>query len=683
MQRLHARSGSLPLAALILCLASFGVLIPWLGFYWDDWPSIWYLHVLGPSGFVKVFTSDRPLLGWLFWVTTSLLGEAKIGWQLFGFSMRWLASMALWWVLRGIWPKRSQEIAWITLLFVIYPGFGQQFIAVTYSHVFIILSVFLLSLGVMIQAYRRPRWFWALSLLALLLSAYSMFSVEYFFGLELLRPVLLWSLIREKTGNLRARIRRLAVTWLPYVLMMGLFLYWRIALYETPRGDVQFFDKFQFAPILSARELLVEITQDIFQGGLLAWGQTLDFSNLRGFGLAPTLLYLVIVGVATAISIFYLARYRGEDAVAQPEKTAPDHPGQRWVWGLILLGLYSLLISGWPFWMTNLPIELRFPWDRFTLAMMPGASLLVVGLISLIGKRRVKVILLGALIGLAVGRHFWNANLYRREWNTQTAFFWQLSWRAPQLQPGTLLLASELPFEHFSDNSLTAPLNWIYNPGFSTESGEMDYLMYAFDARLGKGLAEIKPGVAINEPYRIVSFHGSTSQALVLYFTPPGCLKILDPLTDARLPQKPKYIPEAYPLSNLDVISPEQVAGLPSHIFGPQPEPDWCYYYEKADLARQFGNWKQVTALGEQAFALGKRLYAVNAPEYLPYIEGFAYTGDWSRAVSLTHEAYKLTARMERILCDTWRRVTANTPESPERRAALDQIQGNYHCFGE
>ena len=62
---------TIPIALLATCLLGFGLMIPWLGFYWDDWPAIWFLHFFGPSSFKEVFAIDRPLLSWLFRVVVS------------------------------------------------------------------------------------------------------------------------------------------------------------------------------------------------------------------------------------------------------------------------------------------------------------------------------------------------------------------------------------------------------------------------------------------------------------------------------------------------------------------------------------------------------------------------------------------------------------------------------------
>jgi hypothetical protein len=148
------------------------------------------------------------------------------------------------------------------------------------------------------------------------------------------------------------------------------------------------------------------------------------------------------------------------------------------------------------------------------------------------------------------------------------------------------------------------------------------------------------------------------------------------------VPQKPKYISDAMSLSRLDLIIPDAIppAQPPLHILGPEPEHEWCYYFEKADLARQIGDWDRVTALGERAFQLDERLYPVNAPEYLPYIEGYAMTGDWEHARELTIEAFELSFRMDRILCATWERIEGKSTPSVEREVSLAEVKQALKC---
>jgi hypothetical protein len=676
MQTWHFRPRTVPFALLIYCLISFGLLIPWLGFYWDDWPSIYYLHVFGPRGFIEAFSVDRPTLGWLFMVTSAIFGQSTLAWQFFGLAARWLSSLALWWTLRELWPQHPRQAVWTTFLFAAYPGFLQQYIAVTYSHTWLVLAAFFVSLGTMLWAIRYSKRFWPLMAVSWALSAWCMFTDEYFFGLELIRPVFLWLALKAQTDSHSKRVRQAIVRWLPYVAIIAVFLLWRLFLHESPRGQVQIFDKLRGAPIATSQELLENVVEDSFDSSLRAWGQVLDFPRWTQGGKGPVILYAGIVVFVLVLALIYLWR------LSLPEKPgAPNVPVRHWSLTAFLIGLFGLLVGGIPFWVTNLPIDLRFPWDRFTLAMNLGASLLLAGLLEgLVRRRAANLIILAALLGLAAGMHVQLANIYRREWNSHKAFFWQLIWRAPALKPGTMILSAELPFTYYSDNSLTAPLNWTYAPQQS--SRKLPYLFYNIESRLGSKLTGFQRGQTIYEPYRAMSFSGSTSQAIAIYYSPPGCVKVVDPATDARTPQKPLYFSRVLSLSDLSLILPEAepTARPPAPYFGNEPEQNWCYYFEKADIARHAGNWQEVVRLGKQAFSLNTRLYEVNATELLPYIEGYAQTGDWQRARELTTEAQRLTFRMQRILCDTWDRIDQQATLTEEGQQTIDQVRAKLKC---
>jgi hypothetical protein len=671
---------SVPLALLGICLISFGILAPWLGFYWDDWPSIWYLHLFGPTGFLKVFAVDRPALGWLFTLTSSLTGTSPLAWQIFGVLTRWVSSVALWWAMRTIWPRNTREVTWVAFLYAVYPGFQQQYIAVTYSHDWLILSLFFTSFALMVLGLRQPQRFWLYMGASWLLAAYVMFADEYYFGLELLRPVFLWLVTTQQGLAVHSRIRRVLQVWLPYVAVMVLFLIWRLFILVSPRGNVQLFDKISANPVSSILHLLVTMLTDAFKSSFGAWAEPFQFSSFLEAGQPAVLVYAAIVLVTALAAIAYLFWLRFP---ADEGRVAEDDQSLAMPWSLqaIFIGCFALLMAGWPFWVTNLPIDLRFPWDRFTLSMMLGASLLFAGLLELITRAQwQRAILLGLVLALAAGMHFNTANEYRKAWNLQKTFFWQLTWRAPQIQPNTLILTAQLPFTYYSDNSLSAPLNWVYDP--NSESSQMPYLIYALESRLGISLPELQADIPIQQSYRATEFSGNTSQALGIYFTPPGCVGVLDPQVDRRLPTKLDSVNRVVPFSDISRIDLTAKPGAtpPISIFGSEPAHDWCYDFEKADLARQQGDWGQVVQFANQALKTEPRLYEANAPELVIFILGYAHTGQWEKAQKLTSEAMNINIQMRNMLCYNWRQIELDTQKDDQQQAAITAVNSMLRC---
>jgi len=565
---------------------------------------------------------------------------------------------------------------------------------------FIVQAMFFVSLGLMLWAIRKNTvdanagWYWMMTIFSILVAVLSWFSLEYFTGLELLRPIFLWLAILGETTNQRnfrdilSFIPRVLRLWLPYAIAGILFLIWRL-LNATPRAEVQIFDKLIDQPSNTILELVRTIFQDIYESTVQAWGLTISYLNITGLKQSVILAYLGIVLVTIVLTILFLT-YLHRDS---PDQTSQNKGQQtRWALTLIGIGCYSLLIAGWPIWATDLYLELRFPWDRFTLVMMFGASILFVGILELLIRPRLpKIIILGLAVGLASGAQFHYAMQYRQEWSLEKAFFQQLVWRVPGIQPGTLLLISDLPFRFVTDNSLTAPLNWIYAPQWAIPDEdstydrgyrEMPYLLYDLTSRLGNRIPTLEQGVAVHEDYRASRFDGSTSQAMVLSFIPPRCLKIIDPITDAKLPNKPDLIKAAMHLSRPGLILTDNPhpAELPINIFGPEPNPDWCYYFEKAELAVQRKDWNQVVKLANDALELNYPLSKENSYELVPFIQGFAHTGKWDEAVRLSLQANHLSDKMQYLLCEVWYRIQEDTIQDSEQQATVSKMKSKFSC---
>jgi len=137
---------------------------------------------------------------------------------------------------------------------------------------------------------------------------------------------------------------------------------------------------------------------------------------------------------------------------------------------------------------------------------------------------------------------------------------------------------------------------------------------------------------------------------------------------------------EASALSNADRITTQQTAVMPA-IYNPEPEHGWCYYFQKADLARQMGDWDEVVKLGSKAFKLDD--FPNNPAERFVFIEGYAHAGEWDRALEYSKVSYKVSKEyVGPLLCKLWNRIEADTAESPERSDALNQFQGMVACPG-
>lgn len=652
-----------PLVLLGACGLAYGLLIPTLGFYWDDVPINWIAQQLGPEGLTRYFSTNRPVWGLLYQITTPLLGAVPWHWQVFALFWRWLSGVILWLLLRRVWPGEDDAPEWVSLLAVVYPAFGQQFISLVYSHFFIVLCMFFGSLLANVAALQAKRRAWLWHGLGLLLSLGNLVMMEYFFVLELARAAFLWVAAGSAPGRLRLTLKR----WLPYLALMAGVGIWRTFFFsfQTTNYRPRLLTDLGADPLGTLWGLAVSIFTTLWNTTFGAWAAAFWLPDPAELGSRTTLVYAgLVVGTLAALVLLF----------AWGRKTRFDG---RKAGEMVLVGAAALLVAGWPFWLTGLRPRMEFPADRFTLPFMLGACLLLVGLVRMIpGPRLARVGLLALVVAFSVGFQFQLANAYRRDWSTQRAFYWQLAWRAPDIEKDTLLLANELPLTYYSDNSLSALLNWYYAP--ENRSDRMDYMLYYPSRRFDEGAETLKAGQPLFRDYLAATFTGNTSSMVAAFFDPPACLRVLDPLIDGDNRMLPEDIAAASAWSRRGLILPAGAgAAMVPEMAGPEPAHDWCYYFEKADLARQQGDWQQVTELGDAALALD---HPNDPAERFVFIEGYAWMERWDDALAQTREARAITPVMTIPLCRLWQRIELETQTGAAQQAAVKEARESIGC---
>ena len=150
-----------------LCLLCYGILIPFLGFYWDAFPYLYQFHSFGSAGFPEFVASDRPFSAWIFMLTTGLFKFNPLGYHLVAFFLRFVCVILFFQILREIWPNNRNFIFFASSIFAVYPGFLQQPIAYLYCHHFSALAIFLFSILLMVKAAKagenKPFYLWCVS----------------------------------------------------------------------------------------------------------------------------------------------------------------------------------------------------------------------------------------------------------------------------------------------------------------------------------------------------------------------------------------------------------------------------------------------------------------------------------------------------------------------------------------
>lgn len=663
-----------PLHLLLLAFLTYGILIPLLGFYWDDFPYTWFAHIGGANGVFRAVAEDRPALGLVYGIMVPLLGNHPLPWQLFAIFTHWLFSFCIFKIVQTIWPVEGEQACWIATLSLVYPGFSQHWISVIYSQAFLLFSLYFLSILLMIHAIKEEKNYWLYTIAAVMLALFSMACSEYTVGLELLRPLIIFLVLPFKKAkhDFIPQLKIILIKWIPYFLSLVAFGIYRVFFAASVLYSVRITDEFIGNPFGVLLDFFNSSLNNLLNAGVTAWIKPFTMlANLNPNRITDRM-YLIIVGLVLCFLIIIFSR------INKSINRQLSRKDNQWGMTALILGLVGIIAAGIPFFAVKYELLLSFPYDRLSLPMILGSCLMVVGVVEIFIKKHVlKNVILILIISFSAGSQFLSANTFREDWDSLKNYFWQLHWRIPNIKNGTMLLTDEMPLRYYSDNSLTAPLNWSYEK--STENNVLPLILNFLSVRVGNRIPNLQPNTPINQYYRIANFIGNTSDSLVFQFAPPGCVHILDPELDRFIPNLSHELSSAIHLSNFArILDTAQLHVEPLDILGAEPDHNWCYYYQKAELARQSSQWTEIVNLGNLAFSLND--YPNDPIERFPFIEAYAHTGDYHKALELSQKTIEISPLYTDMLCALWDRVGKSTDAPP----FPDEINGflidQLHC---
>ena len=305
IQRILKKPTATPIILLLVCLLAYGIFLPGMGFYWDDWPWIWRAHVFGDGALLQIDAAFRPMAGVVLWLGSKIAGENPLGWQLFNLLIRWLGGVSLWWALQQIWPDRKTAGFWGAALFLVYPGFSQQFVSINSSRHIFPLIPFTLSLGFTARACYKEGEKWTSTGAAVALSALTMLTTEYYYGLEIVREVLLWMLILPGDNGKRAKLGAWLITWTPYLVLLVSIFSWRYVVSQQINYQARLVGRLARSPLITILNLIKTSLSDLGETSIGVLIDLFRFPQPGVFGSRKTLLFWgLVVLSAGSLSIY-------------------------------------------------------------------------------------------------------------------------------------------------------------------------------------------------------------------------------------------------------------------------------------------------------------------------------------------------------------------------------------------
>jgi hypothetical protein len=650
-----------PLALLMVGIVAYGLMIPRLGFYWDDWESV-YLYKLHNPAISFQYFGDRPFSALVYLALFPVAGMTPIVWQLIALILRWGGVLFIYYTMNMVWPERTQFNRWTAALFFVFPGFFQQPVALCNSRHFTTFFLFSISLFLTALALKKRRFFWLWMPLSVIFSIAQLFMMEYFVGLEIVRPLIIWTILQSRQEDKRIPFKTF-LYWLPFMIGLGIYVWWRFFHLPTtfpgsdPNSPILLKNLFS-SPVTALGQLLRQAYQDSTYLIVSVWGKAFSLDTYLAGSVIPWLSWLA--GIITAFLFGWYVH--GTSSVKESKNT-----------GLVqmsILGGLVLTFGAAPVWSMGRQIVVGKWSDRFALAPMLGAVILVVCLVDWLIKTRSKANwLLAILLASSITMQIYNGNAYRTDWKVQRDIDWQLSWRIPSLKSGTALFGKGTLSDKISYQDEAYVVNLLFDktPQINQNYGYFDIYH--------TGFVDYKPGIPVTQTVRSGQFSGNTSQAVVFdYNVRGGCVRVLDAIYvgDPGLSNSVADLGDISDVSNI-VDGP---ALVPSRdIFGTEPSHSWCYYFEKADLARQMLDWKTVLQLKTAADAAG--LKPNEGAEYLPFIVAYAQSGQWEQAYDLSLAASQISPPPGAALCNAWDHFSAISGGS-DRDAYLAKAKSEF-----
>jgi len=616
---------------IFLLLISAVVYLPNVGgltYFKDDWYYAYDGMLAGGKIFHAMFSIDRPARGYFFEIYYSLFGAQPFPYHISAYLWRALSGVGALWLFHILWDKERKFAFFVALLFTIYPGYYWWVSAIEYQPMIASLALQVFSIALTLKALQvESRRSQVAYLVGAILTGWAYIAlVDYAIGMETFRWLCVYLLInRTRQTNpfwMKIRDSFSALSW-NLLIPIG-FPLWRIFFFQNQREatDVSLqLSAFFNAPAETGAHWFIQIFNSLLNLGILAWvNQFPHFffaMRLRDVGLGALFAALVLA------LVFAAEKTLRDDQTSGAESTT-------WAHEAFWLGSLGMALGILPVIMANRYINLE-GFSHYALPASLASAFFMASFIGLLSARRIQTGIMFSIIAFSAMAHY---GISVSALNEETAIrkFWrQFNWRVPALA-SDITLVINYPSSAIGDdgNGVLEAANMIYFPTPQNQI-PVHYNVSAITLN-GENLQDVVVGKLYQETqYRSHTMNLNYQNVLVVSQpTPTSCVHVIDGTQPIISALDPPTVSLAAPASNIENALVDAKPLVPQEFaFGAEPEHTWCYYYEKADLALQQGDWKKTAALGEEALRLN--YHPQDQSEWLPFLKAYALVGDAKR----------------------------------------------------
>lgn len=603
-----------------LSLVAYTPFIPFMGFYGDDFFFDYVGHFYGVSGMIQSLVIDRPLNGYLLAFLYAFLGDNVLLWHISMFSVRLLGGYILFFLLRKIWPSRLSVVTLITLFFLLYPGFLQQASPLGYSIWIINLALWISSLAFTVFAVTASSKFKLVlfTILALILQINAFLQVEFFIGMEILRILIITLTLKNRISF--KTIKKTFIYWNPYIISMFMFILWRIFIFKSARPvtDINWVVQIYYSNPVWIAKIPLEVINSFIYTVIFGYFLPIIINFIR----LPLQTSFITILFGSISALLLQVYFKAVQIEKNDRKLGKD---------LLLIGAISILGSLIPIIISGRFVRMVNIFDRYTLTSTIGVGLLITGFLFYKIPGTWRKVFMTSLVFLSVTSHLMNG-FYRVDyWNKQRDLWWQLYWRAPKIENNAMLVLDFPPvikdglFKNIINKVQWYRFYWVDYQIWTTGNLFFNYNRNPQTHFTGDFLADkdtidkIKNQVTESITDRNITYTRYYKNTVIIS-TPSdtSCLWVLDKNRDELPSYANELLKSSSTYSNVDkLVIIESPVIPPREIFGSEPPRHWCYYFEKASLARQLKDWDKLTKLKEEV--IQKKLTPKDPNEWLVF----------------------------------------------------------------
>ena len=126
-KKIEGRLSNRPLLAIALisltAVITYASAFRGLGYYYDDWYTLWSGVSRGADSLIPLFSRDRPFMGVVYSLFFHLIGTDILGWHWLALLFRIASGIAFYWILQLVFPKLKGLLFWLPCFLLFFRVF--------------------------------------------------------------------------------------------------------------------------------------------------------------------------------------------------------------------------------------------------------------------------------------------------------------------------------------------------------------------------------------------------------------------------------------------------------------------------------------------------------------------------------------------------------------------------------